>query len=221
MAKLYTYMIGIEPKYWTKDDEYACESYDIVNKGYYELGFNQGMILVGTLKNLKDIMKEYFDYSMNDDYLCPADSFDFEDGEWITGGWNESKKSVRKSIKESRETIRVDISTNEDIFTYFNPMKKGLTSVQFSSDIGGNWAKVEKPNMNVSGYFYFENGMSYIQYDFTKVDYVEIDWGNHQIYFFTKSDWLMMHFYNLSDEEFKFLMNGDTYLNGIITAFEK
>ena len=220
MAKLYTYMIGIEPKDWTFEDTKACKSYDIVNKGYYELGNNEGMILVGELDDLEDIMENYFGLEIVDDYLCPIDEFDAEDGRWRTGGWKESKKS-RKSIKESRETIRVDISTNNDIFTYFNPMKKGLTSVQFSSDIGGNWAKIEKPNMNVSGYFYFENGMSYIQYDFTKVDYIEIDWGNHQIYFFTKNDWLMMHFYNISDEEFNFLMNGDTYLNGIITAFGK
>ena len=101
MAKLYTYMIGIEPSDWTKDDDYACESYDIENKGYYKLGNNEGMILVGKLNDLEDIMDEYFGLEIVDDYLTPKDFFDFEDGEWITGGWKESKKSVRKSLKES------------------------------------------------------------------------------------------------------------------------
>lgn len=117
MAKLYTYMMGIEPSDWTKDDNYACESYDIENKGYYRLGDEEGMILVGTLKNLKDIMEDYFDYVMVDDYLCPADSFDFEDGEWITGGWYESKKSAKKSIKES-------ISDDDIVFKVGSKMKE-------------------------------------------------------------------------------------------------
>lgn len=123
MAKLYTYMIGIEPDSWTKDDEYACDAFDIENKGYYELGDAEGMVLVGTLKNLKEIMRDYFDYVMVDDYLCPYESFDWEDGEWITGGWNESKKSVRKSIKES-------ISDDDIIFKVATMMKQELLNLR-------------------------------------------------------------------------------------------
>lgn len=123
MAKLYTYMIGIEPKYWTKDDDYACESYDIKNKGYYQLGDNEGMILVGKLNDLKDIMDEYFGLEIVDDFLCPYESFDWEDGRWITGGWNESKKSTKKSIKES-------INDNDIVFKIATMMKQELLNLR-------------------------------------------------------------------------------------------
>lgn len=224
MAKLYTYMIGIEPSDWTKDDDYACESYDIENKGYYRLGDEEGMILVGTLKNLKDVMKDYFDYVMVDDYLCPADSFDFEDGEWITGGWNESKKSTRKSIKESRETFKVNFPNNKEVLSFLKPMEYGLTSAQLMTDVGGNWAWIDDPSFDESGYMYIESNKdshTKIQYDFAKVHTIDIDWGNHQIYFYTKGDVLMLHFYNLSDDEFNFLINGDENLDGIVTRFGK
>ena len=101
MAKLYTYMIGIEPSDWTIYDTKMCRANDIVNKGYYELGNNEGMVLVGTLKDLKHVMENYFGLEIVDDYLCEVDEFDYEDGRWRTGGWNESKKSACKSLKES------------------------------------------------------------------------------------------------------------------------
>ena len=224
MAKLYTYMMGIEPSSWTKRDENMCAYYDIVNKGYYRLGDEEGMILVGTLKNLKDIMKDYFDYIMVDDYLCPIDFFDFEDGVWLTGGWYESKKSVRKSIKESRETIKISIPSNKELIGFLRPMEYGLTSAQLMTSVGGNWAWIDNPAFGESGYMYIHpktNLATKIQYDFAKVHTIDIDWGNHQIYFYTKGDTLMLHFYDLSDEEFNFLINGDEHLDGIVTRFGK
>ena len=98
----YVYMIGIDPDYWTTDDDKACKLYKVDCKGYYELGTDEGFILVGTLKNLKKLLEDYFEVAIVDEYLTEYDYFDFEDGEWIIGGWNESKKSVRKSIKESK-----------------------------------------------------------------------------------------------------------------------
>lgn len=98
----YVYMIGIDPDYWTTDDDKACKPYKVDCKGYYELGIDEGFILVGTLKNLKKLLGDYFEVAIVDEYLTEYDYFDFEDGEWIIGGWNESKKSVRKSIKESK-----------------------------------------------------------------------------------------------------------------------
>lgn len=98
----YVYMIGIDPDYWTTDDDKACKQYKVDCKGYYELGTDEGFILVGTLKNLKKLLGDYFEVAIVDEYLTEYDYFDFEDGEWIIGGWNESKKSVRKSIKESK-----------------------------------------------------------------------------------------------------------------------
>ena len=62
-------------------------------------------------------------YECTDDYLCPYESFDWEDGEWITGGWNESKKSVRKSIKES-------ISDDDIIFKVATMMKQELLNLR-------------------------------------------------------------------------------------------
>lgn len=103
MAKLYTYMIGIEPSDWDFNDTKACKKYGLTCKGYYKLGNNEGMVLVGELDNIEDIMEMYFGLEIVDEYLCPIDEFDWEDGRWITGGWKESKKSSRKSIKESQE----------------------------------------------------------------------------------------------------------------------
>ena len=223
MAKLYTYMIGIEPKYWTKDDDYACENYDIKNKGYYQLGNNEGMILVGKLNDLKNIMDEYFGLEIVDEYLCPYESFDWEDGEWITGGWKESKKSAKKSIKESRETFKFNLPNNKEVISFLKPMEYGLTSAQLMTNTLGNWAMIEDPIFEESGYMYIKNKQStgYFQYDFAKVINVDVDWGNHQIYFYTKGDVLMLHFYHLSDEEFKFLIYGDDHLDGLATRFGK
>ena len=104
----YVYMIGIEPKYWTKDDDYACKSYDIKNKGYYKLGNNEGMILVGKLSDIEDIMNEYFGLGIVDEYLCTEDEFDWEDGKWISGSWKETKSTVKESKKYLTKGLDVD-----------------------------------------------------------------------------------------------------------------
>ena len=119
----YVYMIGIDPYYWTVDDEKACRQYKVEYKGYYDLGDVTGQVLVGTLKNLNKLMEDYFGVVIVDDYLCPIDYFDFEDGEWIIGGWNESKKSVRKSIKES-------ISDDDIVFKVATMMKQELLNLR-------------------------------------------------------------------------------------------
>jgi len=102
----YVYMIGIDPDYWTTDDDKACKQYKVDCKGYYELGTDEGFILVGTLKNLKKLLEDYFGVAIVDEYLTEYDYFYFEDGEWISGGWNESKKSVGKSLKESSSAYK-------------------------------------------------------------------------------------------------------------------
>ena len=113
----YVYMIGIDPDYWTTDDDKACKQYKVDCKGYYELGDEEGFILVGTLKNLKKLLEDYFGVAIVEEYLTEYDYFDFEDGEWITGGWYESKKSVRKSLKES-------ISDDDIIFKVATTMRE-------------------------------------------------------------------------------------------------
>lgn len=220
----YVYMIGIDPEYWTVDDEKACRQYKVEYKGYYDLGDVTGQVLVGTLKNLNKLMEDYFGVVIVDDYLCPIDDFDWEDGEWISGGWTESKKSVRKSIKESRETFKVNFPNNKEVLSFLKPMEYGLTSAQLMTDVGGNWAWINNPIFEESGYMYISAKASHfdkIQYDFAKVNSMDIDWGNHEIYFYTKGDVLMLHFYNLTDEEFKFLIYGDEHLDGILTRFGK
>lgn len=119
----YVYMIGIDPDYWTTDDDKACKQYKVDCKGYYELGDEAGFILVGTLKNLKKLLEDYFGVAIVDEYLTEYDYFDFEDGDWIIGGWNESKKSVRKSIKES-------ISDDDIIFKVATMMKQELLNLR-------------------------------------------------------------------------------------------
>ena len=117
MAKLYTYMIGIEPSDWDFNDTKACKEYGIKCKGYYKLGKNEGMVLVGELDNIEDMMEMYFGLEIADEYLCPIDEFDYEDGRWVTGGWKESKKSVKKSLKES-------ISDDDIVFKVGSKMKE-------------------------------------------------------------------------------------------------
>lgn len=113
----YVYMIGIDPDYWTTDDDKACKQYKVDCKGYYELGDEAGFILVGTLKNLKKLLEDYFGVAIVDEYLTEYDYFDFEDGDWIIGGWDESKKSVKKSLKES-------INDNDIVFKIATTMKE-------------------------------------------------------------------------------------------------
>lgn len=224
MAKLYTYMIGIEPSDWDFNDTKACKKYGLTCKGYYKLDDNEGIVLVGELDNIEDIMEMYFGLEIVDEYLCPIDEFDWEDGEWITGGWNESKKSAKKSIKESRETFKFNFPNNKEVISFLRPMEYGLTSAQLMTNTGGNWAWIDDPSFDESGYMYIESNKdshTKIQYDFAKVVNSDIDWGNHQIYFYTKGDVLMLHFYNLSDDEFNFLIYGDEHLDGLATRFGK
>ena len=100
MKDLYVYMIGIKPSDWSIQDTKACRTYGIKAKGYYEIGNIEGMVLVGKLENLEDLMEMYFGLEIVENYLCTEDEFDYEDGRWITGSWFESKKSNKESLKE-------------------------------------------------------------------------------------------------------------------------
>lgn len=221
----YVYMIGIDPEYWAVDDEKACRQYKVEYKGYYDLGDVTGQVLVGTLKNLNKLMEDYFGVVIVDDYLCPIDDFDWEDGEWISGGWTESKKLLRKSIKEERENnFKVSFPNNKEVLTFIKPMEYGLVTAQLMTNTSGNWSSIDKPYLEESGYMYINskgNPTNHMQYDFAKVVSMDIDWGNHQIYFYTKGDVLMLWFYRLNDDEFKFLIYGDEHLDGILTRFGK
>ena len=95
----FTYMAGIQPEDWTDEDSKQAEFYNLDVAGYYKIGDAEGMVLVGTLKDIYDYCDNYFGMGLHPDYVCLADSFDYEDGEWVTGGWIDS--SVKKPIKSS------------------------------------------------------------------------------------------------------------------------
>lgn len=93
----FTYMAGVRPEDWTDEDTDSAVAFHVDVAGYYKLGNAEGMVLVGTLKDIYDYCDNYFGMGLHPDYVCPADSFDYEDGEWVTGGWIDS--SVKKPIK--------------------------------------------------------------------------------------------------------------------------
>lgn len=135
------------------------------------------------------------------------------------------KKSTRKSMKEERENnFKVSFPNNKEVFTFIKPMEYGLVTAQLMNNTSGNWSSIDKPYLEESGYMYINskgNPSNHIEYDFAKVVSMDIDWGNRQIYFYTKGDVLMLHFYHLSDEEFEFLIYGDEHLDGIVSRFGK
>lgn len=115
----YVYMLGIDNDDWTVQDTKVCKKYDIKVKGYYEIGGIEGMVLVGELENLEDLMEMYFGLEIAEDYLCLEDEFDYEDGKWISGSWKEFKKSCGKSLKERSEENEIIVSELQDTVEYF------------------------------------------------------------------------------------------------------
>ena len=118
----FTYMAGIQPEDWTQEDTDSAVAFHVDVAGYYKLGDYEGMILVGTLKDIYDYCDNYWGMGLHPDYVCPADSFDYEDGEWVTGGWIDSsvKKLIKSSItqRELKDMIRrgqaIDITYDEN-----------------------------------------------------------------------------------------------------------
>lgn len=178
MSKLYTYMIGIEPNDWDFNDTKACKKYGLTCKGYYKLGDNEGMVLVGELDNIENIMEMYFGLEIVDEYLCPIDEFDYEDGRWITGSWYESKKSVRKSMKES-------INDNDIIFKVATTMKE-VSNLRLSREFDYMFDKktlcdmilyiCDELNANYKFHLYpkYDHGTQ-IRVDFIR-DFVNVGW---------------------------------------------
>ena len=95
----FTYMAGIRPEDWEQKDTDSAAAFHVDVAGYYILGDQEGMVLVGTLKDIYDYCDNYWGMGLHPDYVCPADSFDYEDGEWVTGGWIDSS---RRPIKSGR-----------------------------------------------------------------------------------------------------------------------
>lgn len=239
MAKTYVYLLGGDLDALDLTDRKQIVKMGLNLEGYCDLGDIEGYAIYGALPKLKKFVEDYIGVDIVDDYLFEEDVFEdmSSDAEWkdvdfypwellssFKKSFGESKKSVRKSLKESRETIKISIPSNKEMISFLRPMEYGLTSAQLMTSVGGNWAWIDNPAFDESGYMYIHpktNFATKIQYDFAKVHTIDIDWGNHQIYFYTKGDTLMLHFYDLSDEEFNFLINGDENLDGIVTRFGK
>ena len=238
MAKTYVYLFGGDLDALDMTDRKQIVKMGLNLEGYCDLGNQEGYAIYGTLPKIKKFVEDYIGVDIVDDYLYEEDVFEdiSYDADWkdimfqswellnsFKESFGESKKSAKKSIKESRETFKFNFPNNKEVLSFLRPMQYGLTSAQLMTDTGGNWAKIEDPIFEESGYMYIKNKQSnsYIQYDFAKVVNSDIDWGNHQIYFYTKGDVLMLHFYNLSDDEFNFLIYGDEHLDGIVTRFGK
>lgn len=155
MAKQFVYMIGIEVDDWTIEDTKACKKYGVKVCGYYELGNNEGMILVGSLKQLMNVCEDWFGMEIVDDYLNEIDDFDYEDGRWITGGWfnlKEFTKSNGKNLKESIQASRQNaLSIQTTIEEYFSDYGLDLEIKDY--DFGNSY--------NVEWIFYY-NGLGYI-----------------------------------------------------------
>lgn len=104
----FTYMMGVQLDDWKQEYTNAAKGYGVDVAGYYILGDQEGMILVGTLKDIFEYCDDYWGIGLHPDYVCPADSFDYEDGEWVTGGWIDSS---RKAIKSAYVIYYNDFST--------------------------------------------------------------------------------------------------------------
>ena len=105
----FTYMAGIRPEDWEQKDTDSAAAFHVDVAGYYVLGDYEGMILVGTLKDIYDYCDNYWGMGLHPDYVCPADSFDYEDGEWVTGGW----------IDSSRKTIKSETGYDDKDYEYY------------------------------------------------------------------------------------------------------
>ena len=121
MADKWVYMFGEKGDITKEDETVLAKKFDIQNYGFYKLGGESGYLLVGTLKDLEDAFENYFGLEIVDDYLTEYDDFDFDDGKFL-----ESKKSVRKSLKES-------ISDNDLVFEVATKMGE-VTNVRIDKE---------------------------------------------------------------------------------------
>ena len=118
MDDKWVYRFGEKGDITKEDETVLAKKFDIQNYGFYKLGGESGYLLVGKLKDLEDAFENYFGLEIVDDYLTEYDDFDFDDGKFL-----ESKKSVRKSLKES-------ISDNDIVFKIATMMKQELLNLR-------------------------------------------------------------------------------------------
>lgn len=132
MSKTYVYLIGGSLDSLDLDDRKQIVKMGLNLEGYCDLGWAEGYAIYGTLPKLKKFVEDYIGVEIVDDYLFEEDVFEdmSSDGDWkdinfqswellgaLKKGFGESKKSVRKSMKES-------INDNDIIFKVGSTMKE-------------------------------------------------------------------------------------------------
>lgn len=114
MAKTYVYLIGGSLDSLDLTDRKQIVKMGLNLEGYCDLGWAEGYAIYGTLPKLKKFVEDYIGVEIVDDYLFEEDVFEdmSDDGNWKdikfqpwelanTLSFGESKKSVKKSFKES------------------------------------------------------------------------------------------------------------------------
>ena len=141
MAKTYVYLIGGSLDSLDLADRKQIVKMGLNLEGYCDLGWAEGYAIYGTLPKLKKFVEDYIGVDIVDDYLFEEDVFEdmSDDADWkdvdfyswellntFKKGFGESKKSVRKSLKES-------ISDNDLVFKVATKMGE-VTNVRIDKE---------------------------------------------------------------------------------------
>ena len=121
MAKNYVYLIGGSLDSLDLADRKQIVKMGLNFEGYCDLGWAEGCAISGTLPKLKKFVEDYIGAEIVEDYLFEEDVFEnmSSDAEWkdvnfqpwellssFKKSFGESKKSSRKSIKESSSAYK-------------------------------------------------------------------------------------------------------------------
>lgn len=135
----FTYMAGFTPEDWTNEDTETAKQFDVDVAGYYILGDYEGMILAGRLQDIYDFCDQYLGMGLHPDYVCPVDSFDWEDGEWVTGGPEVITNTPYYQQKRERDRAEIDrIMKDWKVNSSRKPIKSGRYQVVTYKTYGGD-----------------------------------------------------------------------------------
>lgn len=166
----FTYMIGIQPENWNDEDTQKAKQYDVDVAGYYVLGNNEGMVVVGTLQDIFDFSDQYFGMGLHPDYVCPVDTFDWEDGEWITGG--PEVITGTPYYQQKRERDRADINRimkNWGVNSSRRPVKSGFDTQSVVNELFDEFPDYIPPNPQLYKKLIYLSGFLYPNLDETEL----------------------------------------------------
>ena len=143
MAKTYVYLIGGSLDSLDLADRKQIAKMGLNLQGYCDLGWAEGYAIYGTLPKLKKFVEDYIGVDIVDDYLFEEDVFEdmSDDADWkdvdfyswellntFKKSFGESKKSVKKSLKES-------ISDDDIVFEVGSKMKE-VSNIRIDKEFG-------------------------------------------------------------------------------------